>query len=468
MKKHQLILVSTAIFTLLFYKEGIGLNLALFSLLLIGLIIYQTTNKSLFFKLLTGTALLSACSFAWYGDIASFIAVFLSLVFLQFQNKDSQIKLIQTIPIVIINAITSIGRPFIFSQWFPKTKIGNDTAKKIIAYFLIPTLFIVVFFVAYSFGSDTFSSLFIYELDIDLWQLILISLLGFYISFSFWNYFVPEYSNKINVKLENDFSSESKDKNNRSFSFLDLEFERKSGEISLILLNIMLLVFIVTYNYEQFFKVETVTNLSVAIHDRVNAVIISIIMAVGVILFYFKGGFNFDTKATLLKLLAKIWIGLNGILIISSAIKNSEYIMQYGLTYKRLGVYAFLGITLSGLIFTYFKIKKQKTNAYLFNQMVLCLYGLVLLCAFFNWGNLITTYNIKTNKGVDAEFLSDLNFNDEARRAYFIDQNLNGDYNEVYREKNIYRNQNEHFLSKTLYYESIPKIKVVPVQKINR
>lgn len=461
MKKHHLIFGSTAIFTLLFYKEGVGLNLALFSLVLIGLIVYQANNKSLFFKLLTGTALLSTCAFAWYGDIASFIAVFLSLIFLQFQNKNSHIKLIQTIPIVMVNAITSIGRPFIFSQWFPKPKIGNDTAKKIIAYFLIPTIFIVVFFVAYSFGSDTFSSIFIYELDLDLWQLILIVLLGFYISFSFWNYFVPEYSDKINIKLENDFSQESKNKNNRSFSFLDLEFERKSGEISLILLNIMLLVFIATYNYEQFFKVETVSNLSAAIHDRVNAVIISIIMAVGVILFYFKGGFNFDTKATLLKLLAKIWIGLNGILIISSAIKNSEYIMQYGLTYKRLGVYAFLGITLSGLIFTYFKIKKQKTNAYLFNQMVLCLYGLVLLCAFFNWGNLITTYNISVNKGVDAYFLSRLNFNDEARRAYFIDQNLKGGFSEEFRESDISRNQNDNFLSKTLYYESIPEINIL-------
>ena len=35
----------------------------------------------------------------------------------------------------------------------------------------------------------------------------------------------------------------------------DIDFERRSGEITLFLLNVLLLVFIATYNYEQFFEV---------------------------------------------------------------------------------------------------------------------------------------------------------------------------------------------------------------------
>ena len=31
-------------------------------------------------------------------------------------------------------------------------------------------------------------------------------------------------------------------------------------------------------------------------HERVGAVIASIVMAIGVIMFYFKGSFNFDTQ----------------------------------------------------------------------------------------------------------------------------------------------------------------------------
>lgn len=459
MKKHQLIILTTAIFSLLFYNESLGINLAFFALSLLFITINQTKTKTTLFKWFIATTLLSVSAFAYYGDIASFFALSLSLIFLQFQSQDPQLKLIQTLPIVILNMVTSIGRPLIFSQWFPRTKIDNNVAKKIIAYILIPSVFLVLFFIAYSFGSDTFSSLFLYELDLDFWHFILISCVGFYISFSFWNYFTPNYCHTINSKLADKFSDQAKELNKGSFSFLDLDFERKSGEISLVLLNFMLVIFIATYNYEQFFKLQNITNLSAATHDRVNAVIISIIMAVAVILFYFKGGFNFDPKAKLLKALAKVWIGLNAILIISSAIKNSEYILEFGMTYKRLGVYAFLTITFIGLVITFLKIKNKKTNAFLFNQMFLYLYALVLVCAIFNWGNLITTYNISVNKGVDPQFISRLNFNDKARRAYFNENHLDGTYNEESKEREISHNQNTSFLSKNLYYLTIEQIK---------
>ena len=215
------------------------------------------------------------------------------------------------------------------------------------------------------------------------------------------------------------------------------------------------MIFIATYNYEQFFEVVKKSTLSSDTHERVNAVILSIIMAVGVILFYFKGGFNFDEKAKNLKKLAKIWILLNGVLILSTIIKNSEYVSFFGLTYKRLGVYAFLILAIIGLVFSFIKITKQKTNAFLFNQMIWCFYGTILLCSFVNWGNIITHCNISVNKGVEPIFLSGLNFNDESRRDYFLQKKLDGQYREISREKEIGRMQSEPFLSKFLYYEFI-------------
>ena len=455
MKKHQLILGSTVLFSVLFYKEEAGVNVLFFAIALLLLIFVTFKNRTGIFKILVATSLLSAIAFTWYGDFISFLALFLSLVFLQFQNQEVKLKIIQSIPLMYLNFFTSLGRPFLFSQWLPKTKIGNDGVKKAIAYVLIPLVFLGMFFIAYSFGSDTFSSLFDYELDIDMWDFILIALLGFYVSFSFWNYWIPESFIKINAKLDNDFSEDSKLNAQPSFSFLDLEFERKSGEISLVLLNLMLLIFIISYNYEQFFKEVTINPvlLSNATHDRVNAVIISSVMAVGLILFYFKKGFNFDSKANFLKLLAKIWVGLNAVLIISSVIKNSEYILHFGMTYKRIGVFAFLGMTLIGLIFTFFKIRNQKTNMYLFNQMIWFLYGLILICSFVNWGNIITTYNISVNKGVDPMFLSRLNYNDTARRDYLLVHKLDGQFPEIDREQEIKSYKSRNFLSKVGYYE---------------
>ncbi|MFH6995698.1 DUF4153 domain-containing protein [Flavobacterium sp. FlaQc-48] len=456
MKKHQIILACSLVFTLLFYNESVGINISIFAVILTLLISYFFQDRMVdrSHLILVITSMLSCFAFAWYGDFASFLALAMSVLFLQFKTQDGELKVIQVFPLVFLNIFTSLGRVFIFSQWLPERKIHNDFAKKLVAFVIIPIVFLGLFFIVYSFGSNHFSSLFTdYTLDIDIVELILISLVGFYISFSFWNYWVPDACYEFNPKLNDEFTNSSEIKTQNTFSFLDLDFERKSGEITLFLLNVMLLVFIATYNYEQFFEVVEKTNLSADTHERVNSVIFSIVMAVGVIMFYFKGGFNFDKKAVWLKKLAKIWIVLNGLLIISAMLKNSEYISVFGLTYKRLGVYAFLILAIIGLVFVFIKITKQKTNAYLLNKMVWYFYGTVLLCSFVNWGNLVTNYNIAVNKCVEPVFLTNLNFNDDARREYFLKHNLNGGNAEIVREEMIETYQSNNFLSKALYYE---------------
>lgn len=460
MKKYQIILACTAVFILLFYNESVGINISIFGVILTLLISYFFQEKFVdrSHLILVMTSILSCFAFAWYGDAASFFALALSILFLQFKTQDGELKIIQVFPLIFLNGITTLGRVFIFQQWLPERKIHNDFAKKLVAFVIIPVIFLGLFFIVYSFGSDHFSSFFTdYTLDLNLPQLIAMCILGFYISFSFWNYWVPDVCYQYNSKLNNNFTNISEIKKQSTFSFLDLDFERKSGVITLVLLNIMLLVFIATYNYEQFFEVVEKANLSSDTHERVNAVIFSILMAVGVIMFYFKGGFNFDEKANSLKKLAKVWLVLNVILIISAIIKNSEYVSFYGLTYKRLGVYAFLILAIIGLIVSFQKINKQKTNAYLFNQMIWYFYATILLCSYINWGSIVTNYNIAVNKGVEPVFLSELNFNDDTRREYFDKNNLNGRHLESVREELITNYQNSGFLSKALYYEFLAK-----------
>ena len=456
MKKLHFILASSLVFTLLFYNEDLGLNWAIFGMIQTALICYFFQEKltSRLHLILVVTSVLSCFAFAWYGDFPSFFALALSIIFLQFKTQEPKLKLLQAFPLIIINGIASLVRIFMFSQYLPKRKVNNSFAKKLIAYFVIPVLFLGLFLIVYSFGSDHFSSLFTdYYIDIDAWQVFVLSALGFFISFNFWNYWIPEVCYEKNDLLDNDFKEEAKTQNQNSFSFLDIDFERRSGEITLFLLNVLLLVFIATYNYEQFFEVVQKSNLSSDTHERVNAVIFSTIMAVGVLLFYFKGGFNFDEKAMNLKKLAKIWILLNGILILSAIIKNSEYVSFFGLTYKRLGVYAFLILAIIGLVISFVKITKERTNAFLFNQMIWYCYGTILLCSFVNWGNLITHYNISVNKGVEQRFLSSLNFNHKAYYDYFKLHPEEVEDKDHHKEDYAERVQNETILSKSLYFE---------------
>lgn len=257
---------------------------------------------------------------------------------------------------------------------------------------------------------------------------------------------------KQNHILNNEFNDEARIQK-PTYSFLDLNSERTSGVISLFCLNILLLVFIFTFNYEQFVEIpKTTIQLGEETHERVNAVILSIIMAILVIMMYFKGGFNFDVKAKSLKLLAKIWIFLNAILIISAFVKNTEYIIDMGFTYKKIGVYAFLILSLIGLILTFIKIQKKKTNAYLFNSMIWAVYGTVLACSYINWGGIITLQNSKRSDFAVNFHLQSVSFSEKQLLKYAEEKKDQQLFKDVVSKIELQKQSS--FLSKILFYET--------------
>lgn len=450
MKKHHLIILSTVVFLILFYNETAGLNLGLLGIFYAVLTFYNTpkSNKTRTFFALFITSILSSFAMAWFGDLSSFLALVVSIILLALKSKSKELKSILIIPVLVTNFFTFVCRFFNFKDWIP---VGHSEGKlqKLIAIIVIPVVLLFIFFTIYTHGSDHFAQFFSnFEWNIDLIQFLVLTILGFFIAFNYWNFNIERFIYKVNHHFKNEFLNEDKQQK-PTFSFLDLDLERLSGVISLMALNTMLVFFIISYNYEQFFDVKSMkTDLSAETHERVNAVILSIVMAIVVILFYFKSNFNFDSKSHLLKLAAKIWIILNIVLVCSAILKNTEYIIGFGMTYKRLGVYAFLILSMIGLIVTLVKIQKQKTNIYLVNQMFWYFYGTILVCSFVNWGGLATQYNIDHNKG-DFDFLISLNFNDQLIEQHFPNEAKNR-YN--YEEQN---QKDVGILSKILYYEWI-------------
>jgi hypothetical protein len=364
-------------------------------------------------------------------------------------------KILLLIPVFTVNCFTFICRFFSFDSWLPKTNTSG-LWQKTLAFILIPLILISIFFGIYSAGSDHFASIFSdYELDLNFWQLLAITILGFFIAFNFWNYSVEKLIYKQNHILKNEFIE--KDKIQKpTYSFLDLNSERMSGVISFFCLNILLIFFIFTFNYEQFYEiVKTPNQLSEETHERVVAVILSIVMAILVIMFYFKSNFNFDPKAGLMKVLVKIWIVLNAVLVISAMLKNTEYIVNYGFTYKRLGVYAFLILSLIGLTMTFIKIQMKKRNVFLFNAMIWYFYGTILACSFINWGGIITSQNMKRKDFAINYHLTSINFSQKDLLKYAEEKN------NIELKKNVLerveKERSETFLSKILYYETIQK-----------
>ncbi|MCS4305339.1 DUF4153 domain-containing protein [Chryseobacterium sp. BIGb0232] len=455
MKTHHYIFLTTALFVILFYDQDMGLNFGILGILYAILNFFKTPqkNKTRVFYLLTGTSILSGIAFAWYGDFPSFLAVASSLLLLAYKSRNKKMKVLFLIPVFITNGCTSICRIFMLDKWLPQKSIPGMW-QKILAFVLIPLVLISVFFGIYAAGSDHFAALFTdYELDINLWQVFCLSVLGFFIAFNFWNFAVERLIYKNHHFLDNDFQENAKEPKS-TYSFLDLDAERTSGVISFFCLNILLVFFIITYNYEQFYEVsKTPVQLSEETHERVNAVIMSIVMAILVIMFYFKSGFNFDSKAKLLKILAKVWIILNAILILSAAAKNYEYIVNYAFTYKRLGVFVFLLLSLAGLGLTFIKIQRQKRNAFLFNTMAWYLYGTILICSYINWGGIITSQNMKRKDFAVNYHLGSVNFSEKGLLKYADEKNNQKLKKDL--QNKIKVEKSKSFLSKIMYYQTI-------------
>jgi hypothetical protein len=118
---------------------------------------------------------------------------------------------------------------------------------------------LLIFFGIYTKGSSHFASFFSdYELDINLWEVIVFAVMGFFLSFNFFNFQIYEFISKQNHYLKNNFSNEDKVAK-PTYDFLDLNSERLSGIVSFLGLNILLLFFIVTFNYEQFVELPKAT-----------------------------------------------------------------------------------------------------------------------------------------------------------------------------------------------------------------
>ncbi|MCL1667159.1 DUF4173 domain-containing protein [Elizabethkingia ursingii] len=455
MKTHHLILLTTFLFVTIFYNENMGLNLSLLAIIYAALTLFNTPkrNKTRVFFILFITSILSAGAFAWYGDFPSFLALVSSLILLSFRSKSRKLKTLFILPIVVTNCFTFLCRFFSFDKWLPQ-KNSSGTWQKLLAVILIPAFFVFIFFVVYTYGSDQFANLFTnINWDINFWQLFCLGILGFFLAFNYWNFVIERLIYKQQSILDNDFNDGAKILK-PTYSDLGIDAERMSGVVTFLLLNILLVFFIVSYNYEQFYEVpKTPVQFSEETHERVGAVIFSIIMVILVIMFYFKSTFNFDPKAKLMQLLAKVWIVLNTVLLFSAMMKNNEYIVNYGLTYKRLGVYAFLILATIGLGITFIKIHKKKTNAFLFNTMFWFFYATVLLISFINWGGIVTRENIK-RKDFSADYhQNSVNFNERYLLKYADDSHNNLLRSDVLDKVN--KEQKKSFLSKLLYYETI-------------
>ncbi len=185
-----------------------------------------------------------------------------------------------------------------------------------------------------------------------------------------------------------------------------LEGEHTLGSMVFIALNLLLLFFLTTdvvYLFEE--TVITNAGLSQSVHQGVYALMFSIVCAIALILYFFRGNLNFFQGNKRIKSLTYIWIGLNVILVAFTAYKNYTYVETLGLTYKRIGVFVYLLLTLTGLVTAYIKVAQVKNFIYLVRTNIATVFAFLIVSAAIPWDKTITWYNLNTIENPDINYL---------------------------------------------------------------
>lgn len=400
-------LICALLFSLLFYQQNIGLNLLLFTLLTIIISIInnkeiiknRNTNYKLFAYIITGiTVFLYNSNLSVITNITAFFTVIGSIS----QNKSS-------IYVKWMNGIySSIAAAFTIYYESLHTEVDNVKKVKInYLYWLkiigIPILFIIIFISLYRNGNPMFNDL-ILKIDFSFINLkwLLFVVMGYYLFYNISNPILIEPLTSLDINTGNYLNKT----NLENISLKKLKNEKQLGIVLICSLNILIIFFIITdvFHLSEIHKMDA-SQLSKQVHNGVNALIFSNILAIIIILYFFRGNLNFLEKNKDLKKVTFLWIFLNLSVVIITAIKNMEYIISFGLTYKRIGVLFFLIATSVGLITTFIKVSRIKNLWFLIRKNTQIAFVILILSSTLNWDKIITYYNINNADQLDVNYL---------------------------------------------------------------
>lgn len=311
----------------------------------------------------------------------------------------------------------------------PRNEADKKRNRKIFRFLVIPVLLLVIFLMIYSSGnsifssylskiSDTISNWFENFFEVFSLQRIFFLLFGLYITGwiilkSKSNYFERKEKQQKDELIRERVPVAKKKEDVWNAMFIEmlgklangmmaLKNMNTVGLISLVLLNILLLIInTIDIVYIWFgFKYGANVDLYAIIHQGTDMLIISILLAMVVLIIFFKGNLNFYRANKWLKYAAYIWLIQNLVLVVSVFLRDYHYININGLAYKRIGVLFYLALVLVGLASVFWKIYAKKTNYFLFRVNAWALIILLIGSATVNWDYLIASYNIKRHEKI--------------------------------------------------------------------
>jgi len=426
MKRNDVLIVfATAGYSYLFYRQSAGVNYFLFNAVLIFLLLIRDSSL-LYSRAFVGAAvgcLVSSFCVFWYDTTLPFVADILSLVLLAGVSFDRESSFI----IAWFHSFYSLVCVFIFMaidifRGLNSPNVDSGRARLIskVALGIIPFIIFLVFFAIYRSGNPIFDQ-FAARINFDFISLAwcIFTLAGFFFMYGFFKQHAISLIQGADHRTTDDLPPISLEAHVKSMlgQMISVPNFVYTGVLLLVLLNGLLAL---VNGLDIFYlgilhAIPPGITLSQYLHNGTNSLIVSIILAVTVILFYFRGYLNFYEGNKWLKNLAYIWIAQNIILVISTAYRNTIYVSSYGLTHRRIGVYVYLFLCVAGLITTFIKVSQGKNNWFLFRKNAWIFYTLMIVACPFDWDSIITSFNISRFQAdrtmeIDQRYLADLGY----------------------------------------------------------
>ncbi|MGM0626466.1 MAG: DUF4173 domain-containing protein [Bacteroidota bacterium] len=419
-----LVMTGAVLFAILFHKKPAGINQIIFNLFIMGSLIWMSRiNKNNFHHVVLSAATLItlAASFFLHSTLA-IVMNYVSLILLSAAALFPETRALHRLA-----GISFLNIGYSMAEFFPRLFSPEGKTKpvrklvKLLAIIGIPAILIVIFIVIYRNANPWFDeavggvftsiNAFLINLfgTID-WAWLLTFLGG--LLFVIWLLMGKAHPGIVKSELqETDILFRRRAKYPYRGKKTALKTEYKSAMVLLVAMNIILLLvnFLDIKNVWFGFEWQGET-LKQFVHEGTWLLILSILLSIGIILFYFRKNLNFLQNNQALKVLSYAWMAQNAILAVSVAIRNLHYIEYFNLAYKRIAVFFFLLAVFVGLFTVILKIHKPRTSFFLLRYNSLSVFVILIGMSLVNWDVCIAKYNFgHADKAfVHLDFLEEL------------------------------------------------------------
>jgi hypothetical protein len=142
------------------------------------------------------------------------------------------------------------------------------------------------------------------------------------------------------------------------------------------------------------FNITNSFDLKAFVHEGTGYLIFTLLLSIGLILYFFRQNLNFYPKSVWLKRLAYLWIAQNAVLAISVIIRTAYYIDFHGLASKRIALLVFISMVIFGLASLVYKIAYKRNFASLLRLNGSFIMAILVVCACVPWNITVAKHNL--------------------------------------------------------------------------